>query len=434
MARHSWSAHKIVEAIGITVMGIGVVGPVRAATTNNPLIGNGVNPVIYYYDYSNDGTTGTQIVNDRTNNTTDGTALLDPNEFYISNGLIVETSAGSGQYVTGGDDLFTSLIDGNSQGDGIGGAPTADFVYADPVEDFLLPGARALDVAARTEGAFTGTQNILGNAMLAGAGGYTFETYIKRTANDIARPQIVWSPEGTHSIEIIPYDATRSALQIAFRQEGRALFDVDQLLPLDEWHHIMAVMDITTSPNANYSFYVDGVLVAPDLNDPLSTPPAPGNNPIGGAAGLPINRPGNLTLDTSPNREHGLGSQEFGSPPGDPRHFLGQLAMTRLSLGALTLEQSLFDFGAEEDDADFDGDGDVDGADFLTWQRGVGTNVGAQFGNGDANRDGAINGLDLDIWKGMFGASSVAASPVPEPSAVALTIAWAMFFAARRRV
>jgi hypothetical protein len=69
--------------------------------------------------------------------------------------------------------------------------------------------------------------------------------------------------------------------------------------------------------------------------------------------------------------------------------------------------------------ADFDGDADVDGADFLTWQRGVGLNLGAQRDDGDANGDGAVNGADLTLWRAQFGdpAALPAAAAVPEPSA-----------------
>ena len=69
--------------------------------------------------------------------------------------------------------------------------------------------------------------------------------------------------------------------------------------------------------------------------------------------------------------------------------------------------------------ADFDLDGDVDGADFLRWQRGAGTHSGASISVGDANRDGAVDALDLTLWRGLFGlppfAATAAATAVPEP-------------------
>ncbi len=57
--------------------------------------------------------------------------------------------------------------------------------------------------------------------------------------------------------------------------------------------------------------------------------------------------------------------------------------------------------------ADFDVDGDIDGADFLAWQRGFGTMSGAEKSDGDANNDGAVNGDDLDVWSDMFGENSL---------------------------
>lgn len=69
---------------------------------------------------------------------------------------------------------------------------------------------------------------------------------------------------------------------------------------------------------------------------------------------------------------------------------------------------------------DFDHDNDVDGADFLAWQRGVGTNLGAVFAQGDdADADAAR--ADLALWGDRFGS-------VEEPadlSAALLDGSWA---------
>ena len=85
------------------------------------------------------------------------------------------------------------------------------------------------------------------------------------------------------------------------------------------------------------------------------------------------------------------------------------------------------------EDADFDGDGDVDGADFLTWQRGVGTAGGQPEGNADGV--GGIDGADLDVWKNQFGTATVAAGAIPEPtSAVLLLLAAGVAALTYRRV
>lgn len=73
---------------------------------------------------------------------------------------------------------------------------------------------------------------------------------------------------------------------------------------------------------------------------------------------------------------------------------------------------------------DFDVDGDVDGADFLTWQRGFGITGTATVGQGDANGDMNVNGADLTIWRQNFGlgASVSAIEAVPEPGAWLLAL------------
>jgi hypothetical protein len=79
--------------------------------------------------------------------------------------------------------------------------------------------------------------------------------------------------------------------------------------------------------------------------------------------------------------------------------------------------------------ADFDGDLDVDGADFLTWQQGLGTSGGALQRQGDADGDRGVNAVDLAIWQTEFGASletfagvpsTAAVLPTPEPSGLLL--------------
>ena len=68
-------------------------------------------------------------------------------------------------------------------------------------------------------------------------------------------------------------------------------------------------------------------------------------------------------------------------------------------------------------DGDFDGDGDVDGNDFLVWQRGAATPA------------------DLALWQGNYGApnSSAAAGAVPEPTSVLLLGIAGSLWCLRRR-
>jgi hypothetical protein len=79
--------------------------------------------------------------------------------------------------------------------------------------------------------------------------------------------------------------------------------------------------------------------------------------------------------------------------------------------------------------ADFDGDLDVDGADFLRLQRGLGK-VDARQINGDADGSRTVDGDDLAAWRSQWGlslatfggvaASSLGALPVPEPDSAAI--------------
>jgi hypothetical protein len=76
--------------------------------------------------------------------------------------------------------------------------------------------------------------------------------------------------------------------------------------------------------------------------------------------------------------------------------------------------------GAVAETGDFDADGDVDGADFLRWQRGVGAATGATRGQGDSNGDGDVDAADLGAWKGQFASATAVVSGVPEPLGLSL--------------
>ena len=56
--------------------------------------------------------------------------------------------------------------------------------------------------------------------------------------------------------------------------------------------------------------------------------------------------------------------------------------------------------------ADFNQDNNIDAGDFLTWQRGMGSS-GATLADGDANRSGVVDGDDLDVWQRQYGTTDL---------------------------
>ena len=107
---------------------------------------------------------------------------------------------------------------------------------------------------------------------------------------------------------------------------------------------------------------------------------------------------------------------EFGAPAD---WFNGLIDEVRLTNSAL--DPSEFLFAQDALAGDFDGDGRVDGDDFLVWQRGVGS---------------LYDNDDLNDWKANFGQSTVAAAgAVPEPASwCLLCLAVSAGVMARRRL
>lgn len=69
---------------------------------------------------------------------------------------------------------------------------------------------------------------------------------------------------------------------------------------------------------------------------------------------------------------------------------------------------------------DFDGDGDVDGRDFLVWQRGFGSGSLAGTSAGDGDGDGFVGSTDLEVWQDNYGqpanSSTALAAALPSES------------------
>jgi hypothetical protein len=72
---------------------------------------------------------------------------------------------------------------------------------------------------------------------------------------------------------------------------------------------------------------------------------------------------------------------------------------------------------------DYDADGDVDGSDFLEWQRTLGA-TGEDL-PADGSRNGVVDAADLALWQQNFGQGGDPPAPAlstPEPTALALLL------------
>jgi hypothetical protein len=93
--------------------------------------------------------------------------------------------------------------------------------------------------------------------------------------------------------------------------------------------------------------------------------------------------------------------------------------------GAVHIDNVSFRNLSLPDVADANGDGAVDGADFLMWQQKLGAPDADGPADGDFNFDGAVDEADLQIWKEQSAGATAeqgAHLQIPEPSAAVLTL------------
>jgi hypothetical protein len=141
---------------------------------------------------------------------------------------------------------------------------------------------------------------------------------------------------------------------------------------------------------------------------------------------------GTVVFDNLTTSDAGFNNLRLGAPSGLSSIGAGLYGFDNI---LLQLQPAAVDPGG--DNADFNGDNIVDGADFLIWQ--VGFGAPGTLTTGDANGDLAVNDLDLAIFKTQYGTDPTPAvgaiGAVPEPTTLALAglAMVAAGLAARRR-
>jgi hypothetical protein len=98
-----------------------------------------------------------------------------------------------------------------------------------------------------------------------------------------------------------------------------------------------------------------------------------------------------------------------GVPEFDQRGAPYTRATSRIDIGAYEYQSGILLNG------DFDLDGDIDGRDFLIWQRNFGS-IGVNKDSGDATGDNDVDGNDLAVWQVTYG-------PPPRPRIVDFVLA-----------
>jgi hypothetical protein len=102
------------------------------------------------------------------------------------------------------------------------------------------------------------------------------------------------------------------------------------------------------------------------------------------------------------------------------RGLLGEIYISSKATGEVYLVTNTLPVTSNPS-GDFNGDGIINGRDFLVWQRNFGRNGELTIADGDANLNGVVDELDLAVWEKQFGRQTddlAANSTVPEPSSL----------------
>ncbi len=122
---------------------------------------------------------------------------------------------------------------------------------------------------------------------------------------------------------------------------------------------------------------------------------------------------GPLADNGGPTQTHALLPGSPALNAGDPTLVQGQAGLPEFDQRGAPFARVVggrIDIGAYESQpaggslhADFDGDSDIDGRDFLIWQRGFGIGQVALLSDGDATGNQAVDENDLGVWQATYG-------------------------------
>jgi hypothetical protein len=357
----------------------------------------------------------------------------------VSSSIIAENEAPNFENVFG-----TLASDSNNMlsGDPLLG-PLADNGGPTPTHA-LLPGSPALDAALTPLYNYPLNENFedalaLGADLVPLGGALTGEAY-NFGANQGLQTQIPATEATDYSLELwfkldnvsassgyqklvdFSTPANPSAGLYVFNNRLRYVVDAvtgfytgTQILTANAMHHV--VLTRSGGPTVEINAYVDGAF---DKNYPesfgghtLAAFSEPGGS--GDARVVRLFRsqngfgpPGAGAVDRIRFYDHALGAAEvteaFATAPlpdfdqrGTP---FARQAGDGVDIGAYELQSTLA--------ADFNSDGNVDGADFLAWQRGLGK-PNAVPADGDSDGDADVDAADLAAWRAAFG--QVGATP-----------------------
>ncbi len=185
--------------------------------------------------------------------------------------------------------------------------------------------------------------------------------------------------------------------------------------------------------NQNFFSYVEdikGVLTSPSGTQSVFLTPALCNcslaSPESGTVNLDWTYTSNAFWGEDPSGEWTVTLIDVPSPSGGSHD---SYAMPWHSFEIISRSGSLISASP----GDFDADGDVDGRDFLVWQRDSGQTARLRA---DDNNDGLVDAADLEIWQDNYGQGGTQALvAVPEPTSAGLAaIAITSFLGLNRRL